>query len=53
MNKMKTAEFITGFENTQILPEDEAKELQILQQKFIESYINHKDKVTIHSDSSM
>lgn len=47
MNKMKTAEFITGFENTQILPEDEAKELQILQQKFIESYINHKDKMDV------
>jgi len=47
MNEMKTAELITDFENTQILPEDEAKELQIFQQKFIESYINHKDKMDV------
>ncbi|KHF27065.1 hypothetical protein LR68_04113 [Anoxybacillus sp. BCO1] len=40
---MRTEEF----EYTQILPEDEAKELQILQQKFIESYINHKDKMDV------
>ncbi|WP_111643664.1 glycine zipper domain-containing protein [Paranoxybacillus vitaminiphilus] len=43
MNAMRTEEF----EYTQILPEDEAKELQIFQQKFIESYINHKDKMDV------
>lgn len=48
MSKFKNDNLIIDVEYNSILVEDDAKQLKQLQQRFIESYIDNKDKMELN-----